>query len=67
LLNISDEDYFSINIPFPSIEEQRRIAHVLGALNHELDLLAALRGQIEARKRALLSRLLSGELSLPAS
>jgi len=67
LLNVSDEDYFSINIPFPRIEEQRRIADVLEALNSELDLIAALQGRIEVQKRALLARLLNGELSVPAS
>jgi len=67
LLNVSDEDYFSINIPFPLIEEQRRIADVLNAFNNELNLLTALRRQIEVQKRALLGGLLNGELPRSAS
>ena len=66
LLNVSDEDYLSINIPFPKIEEQRRIASVLNTLDQELDLLAAQRAQVENFRRALLSKLLSGSLVVPS-
>jgi type I restriction enzyme, S subunit len=66
LLNVTDEDYLSINIPFPKIEEQQRIAAFLTALDGELDLLAAQRERVELYKRGLLSRLLSGELKVPA-
>jgi type I restriction enzyme S subunit len=65
LLNVSDEDYLSINIPFPKIDEQRRISSVLNTMDQELDLLAAQREQVEMYKRALLSKLLSGSLSVP--
>jgi type I restriction enzyme S subunit len=67
LLNVSDEDYFSINIPFPPIEEQRRIANVLNGLNRELNLIESLREQVEAQKRALLARLLDGDFSVLTS
>jgi type I restriction enzyme S subunit len=67
LLNVSDEDFFSINVPFPQTEEQRRIADVLNGLEREIELLAALRERAEARMRTLSSRLLSGELSVPPS
>jgi type I restriction enzyme S subunit len=65
LLNVSDEDYLSINIPFPKIDEQRRIASILNTMDRELDLLAAQREQVDRYRRALLSKLLSGSLSVP--
>jgi type I restriction enzyme S subunit len=66
LLNVSDEDYLSINIPFPKLDEQRRIADVLNTMDQEIDLLAAQRDQIEVERRALLSKLLSGEITVPS-
>jgi type I restriction enzyme S subunit len=66
LLNVSDEDYLSINIPFPKLDEQRRIASVLNTMDRELDLLAAQREQVDSYRRALLSKLLSGSLSVPS-
>lgn len=66
LLNVSDEDYLSINIPFPKIEEQRRIAAALNTMDREIDLLAAQREQVENFRRALLSLLLSGSLVVPS-
>ena len=66
LLNVLDDDYLSIRIPFPKQDEQRRIADVLNALDRELDLLTAQREQVEIYKRALLSKLLSGEIPVPA-
>jgi type I restriction enzyme S subunit len=61
LLNVTDEDYLSITIPFPELIEQVRIASVLNTLDREIALLAAQRVQTELYKRSLLSKLLSGE------
>ncbi|MGE3595797.1 MAG: restriction endonuclease subunit S [Dehalococcoidia bacterium] len=66
LLNVTDDDFLSISIPYPQFDEQKRIAGVLNDLDRELDLLAAQREQVEMYKRSLLSRLLSGELRVPA-
>lgn len=55
----------SIEMP-PTRQEQDRIADVMGLMQREIDLLEALRKQIESQKRGLLSRLLSGELRVPA-
>jgi type I restriction enzyme S subunit len=49
----------------PTVAEQERIARVLDLCCSEVDLLAAQREQIEVMRRALLSRLLSGSLSVP--
>lgn len=67
LLNVTDEDFLSIGIPFPSIEEQRRIAAFLSGLDREIDLLKGLQKQTELQKDGLLSRLLSGEIQVPVT
>lgn len=55
-----------IKVGMPSVEEQTRIVDVLRHANSELDQLARLRELIEMQKRSLLSRLLSGEIRVPA-
>ncbi len=62
LLNVMNDDFLSISIPFPGIGEQRQIAEVVNALDKEIELLGALRRAIEMKKRGLLSRLLSGDI-----
>jgi restriction endonuclease S subunit len=49
----------------PTTTEQDKIAEVLTATQREIDLLAAQREQVEHLRRALLSKLLSGSLSVP--
>jgi len=66
LLNISDDDFLSVSIPFPDLEEQRRIAGVLSLLDQEIELLTVQRAKTEDYKRGLLSKLLSGEIPVPA-
>jgi type I restriction enzyme S subunit len=66
LLNVTEDDYLSISIPLPELDEQRRIAEVLNDSDREIDLLTALCDQIALQKRALLSKLLSGEIPVPA-
>lgn len=65
LLNVSAEDYFSVNIPLPKLDEQQRIASVLNALDREIELLEAQRRKIELYKNGLRPRLLSGEIAVP--
>jgi type I restriction enzyme S subunit len=55
-----------IKVALPSLDEQRRIATTLRLVDQEIELLAALRDQIALQKRALLSKLLSGEIPVPA-
>jgi type I restriction enzyme S subunit len=55
-----------IKLGVPSVEEQDRIVEVLRLADQELDQLARLRELIETQKCGLLSRLLSGELKVPA-
>ena len=60
LLNVSDEDYLSISIPFPSFEEQQRIACLLNDLNREIGLLQAKLTQIAIYKRGVFANALDG-------
>lgn len=66
LLNVTDDDFLSISIPFPVLDEQRRIAKLLNAIDGEIDLLTAQRAKVEDYKRGLLSKFLSGEIPVPA-
>lgn len=62
LLNIADDDFLSISVPFPKLDEQRAIAELLSGLEHEIDLLIKKQEEFELFKRGLLSRMLSGEI-----
>jgi type I restriction enzyme S subunit len=58
-------DFSRIKIGLPSVAEQDRIAEVLRLVDLEIEQLAQLHELIEAQRRALLSRLLSGSLAIP--
>jgi type I restriction enzyme S subunit len=60
------QDLARLRVPAPAISEQTQIAKVLGLTDSEITLLEALRDQINLQKRALLSKLLSGEIPVPA-
>lgn len=54
-----------IKVGLPSIDEQNRVADTLRLADLEIDQLAQLHELVEAQRRALLSKLLSGSLPLP--
>jgi type I restriction enzyme S subunit len=57
------KDFLKIVVPMPPTKaEQDRIADVFAAAQREIDLLKALREQIDLQKRGLLSKLLSGRI-----
>jgi type I restriction enzyme S subunit len=58
-------DLAELAIPLPSLPEQRRIADTLVAADREIALLEHLQDTYESQKRALMHRLLSGDLALP--
>lgn len=61
------KDFLKTVVPMPPTKaEQDRIAEVLTEAQREIDLLVALRVQIDLEKRGLLSRLLFGEIPVPA-
>jgi type I restriction enzyme, S subunit len=61
---LNRRQFLDIEVTLPPVEEQRCIADVLDALDREIGLLGDLRQQIGLKKRALLSRLLSGEIAV---
>jgi type I restriction enzyme S subunit len=50
-----------IHIP-PTIEEQKKIAAVLGACDHELDLLREQLTELKNQKKGLMQKLLTGQI-----
>ena len=59
---VSYEDYYLVKIPFPSIEEQERIAEVLNACDKEIGLLKQQLDALKQQKRGLMQKLLTGQL-----
>ena len=57
LLNISAEDFFSIQIPFPSLPEQRRIAQAPTALDELITATNEKLEQVKAYKKGLMQQL----------
>ena len=51
--NVSPSLVHSINIPFPSLPEQRAIAHILGTLDDKIELNRRMNETLEAMARAL--------------
>jgi type I restriction enzyme S subunit len=62
---LNTQAFFDIPLRLPSLDEQQRIAELLNALDHEIDLISAQRKQTDAYKRGLLSRILAGEIVVP--
>lgn len=58
-------DLAALRLPLPSLAEQRRITETLEAADREIALLKALCNAYETQKRALMGRLLHGDLALP--
>ena len=59
-MNVSDDDFFLMPIPIPSIEEQMVIADILMAADKEIDLLSRELEQEKQKKKALMQLLLTG-------
>jgi type I restriction enzyme, S subunit len=64
---LNRSEFLAIGIPLPSIAEQEMIASTLNACDREIDLLVQLHQQVGLQKRVILSRFLSGELSVPSA
>ena len=61
---ISIPDFLSVQIPFPSLEEQQQIAKILTIAQQEIDLLKQLEEKYKTQKRGLMQKLLTGEVRL---
>ena len=59
-MSISDEDFFLMPIPVPSVDEQHAITNVLNAADREIELLRQNLEQEKQKKKALMQLLLTG-------
>lgn len=59
---ISFTDFGFIKLPYPAIEDQKRIAAILDTADQELTLLRTQRTALDQQKRGLMQRLLTGKL-----
>lgn len=61
LLNVDKKDFFALNVPYPTIEEQTAIAEVLTAADHEIELAKEKLERLRRQKRGLMQQLLTGK------
>jgi type I restriction enzyme S subunit len=66
LLNVTDDDFFSVSIPLPRLNEQQRIAALLKLVDRELGLLRAQRDSLEQQQRTLQNKLLVEDIEMSA-
>jgi type I restriction enzyme S subunit len=59
---ISFTDFGFIKLPYPAIEDQKRIGAILDTADQQLTLLRAQRAVLDQQKRGLMQRLLTGKL-----
>ena len=63
--NIAPSDVENMKFPVPPMEEQRKIAEILGMWDEAIEKQSRLIEKLELRKRALMQRLLTGRTRLP--
>ena len=61
LLNVDKKDFFALNVPYPTIEEQTAIAEVLTAADREIELAKEKLERLRRQKRGLMQQLLTGK------
>lgn len=64
-MNITNDDLFGMPIPFPSIEEQERIAEILGTQDKLIALKEKRIAEKKQQKKYLMQQLLTGKKRLP--
>ena len=62
LLNVPIEDFFNMTVPFPPIEEQKRIAEILSTFDDLIENLNKLIEKKEIYKKGVMQRVLTGEV-----
>lgn len=63
---VNFDDFAFIRVPYPSIEEQQRIADILNTCDSEISLLCQQRDALRAQKKGLIQQLLTGKVRVPA-
>lgn len=64
---ISFTDFGFIKLPYPAIEDQKRIGAILDTADQQLTLLRTQRTALDQQKRGLMQRLLTGKLRVKAN
>ena len=64
---ISFQDFCSIKLPFPAVDEQKAIAAFLDEAEGEITLLRSYTEALKTQKRGLLQKLLTGQWRLSQS
>ena len=62
LFNIAFDDFFSVKIPLPPIEEQNKIAAVLDTCDNEIKLQTKKLEALKQQKKCLMQKLLTGQI-----
>lgn len=65
-LNLKFHHFAQIRLKFPPVDEQRAIARIFAVVDHEIDVLEELADALSRQQRALMERLLAGDLRLRA-
>lgn len=65
-LSLKFHHFSRIRLRFPPVDEQRAIGRAFEVLDQEIELLKRLTSSVKRQKHALLEKLISGELPLPA-
>ncbi len=61
-MNITNNDFMKMPIPYPSKQEQQKIAQVLTTADKEIELLTKELEELKEQKRGLMQKLLTGEV-----
>jgi type I restriction enzyme S subunit len=64
---ISFTDFGFIKLPYPTLEEQKRIGAILDTADQEITLLRSKRNNLDQQKRGLMQRLLTGRIRVMES
>lgn len=65
LLNVTAEDFFSMSMQVPSIEDQARVVEILHNATRGLSLLGDQLAALRVQKRGLMQKLLTGQWRVP--
>lgn len=61
-MNITNEDFFNMRLPYPPLSEQKAIADILSKADEEIDLLTRKLDLLQSQKKGLMQQLLTGKI-----